>query len=149
MVTSQDAASDWSPPKGYIPAPSHVEGIAVYSPAPEEEVEQTRTFKCRHCGGVVSYNVAQRGLLCPYCGKAQSVDADQVGRDTDEFEFTLEAMARPQYGWGGERRELVCESCGAVVVVAPTVLTSTCAFCSRFMAKSIEDRPVEATLAKM
>lgn len=38
-------------------------------------------------------------------------------------------MARAQHGWGQERREMVCESCGAVVTVAPDALTSICAFC--------------------
>jgi predicted RNA-binding Zn-ribbon protein involved in translation (DUF1610 family) len=119
----------WPPPEGFVPVPSQVDGIELYAPAPEEEPEETRTFKCRHCGGTIAYSAAQRQLTCPYCGGTQELTAEEVGQRAAEFEFTMETMARAQYGWGEERRELVCESCGAVVAVAPDVLTSTCAFC--------------------
>ncbi|MDY7075578.1 MAG: hypothetical protein SXV54_01510 [Chloroflexota bacterium] len=119
----------WPPPEGFIPVPSLVDGIELYAPAPEEEPGETRTFKCRHCGGTISYSATQRQLTCPYCGGSQELTADEVGQAAAEFEFTLETIKRAQYGWGQERRELVCESCGAVVAVAPDVLTSTCAFC--------------------
>ncbi len=124
-----NATKLWPPPEGFVPIPSQVEGIELYAPAPEKEPEETRTFKCRHCGGTISYSAAQRQLTCPYCGGAQEIAAEEVGQAAAEFEFTLETMARAQYGWGEERRELVCESCGAVVAVAPDALTSTCAFC--------------------
>jgi len=120
----------WPPPDGFVSAPSLLEGIELYAPAPEEKPdEETRTFKCRHCGGTISYSATQRQLTCPYCGGSQELTAEEVGQAAAEFEFTLETMERARYGWGEERRELVCESCGAVVAVAPDVLTSTCAFC--------------------
>ena len=130
MVETQPQATLWPPPEGFIPVPSLVDGIEIYGPAPEETVpEETRTFKCPYCGGVTSYSATEQQLTCPHCGRAQKVDTEQVGRRAAEFEFTLETMERAQYGWGTERRELVCESCGAAVTVAPEVLTSTCAFC--------------------
>ncbi len=129
MSETKQKATLWPPPEGFVPVPSQVEGIELYAPAPEEEPEETRTFKCRHCGGVIAYSATQRQLTCPYCGRTQEVDAEEVGQAAAEFEFTLETMERARYGWGAERRELVCESCGAVVTVAPDTLTSTCAFC--------------------
>ncbi len=123
-------ASLWPPPEGYIPVSSQVDGIEVYAPAPEvKEDQETLTFRCRHCGGTISYSASERQLTCPYCGGSQEVAAEEVGQTAAEFEFTLETMERAQYGWGQERRELVCESCGAVVAAAPETLTSTCAFC--------------------
>ena len=120
----------WPPPKGFVPVPSLVDGIEVYAPAPEQEKdEETHTFKCRHCGGSISYSAAERQLACPYCGGSQEVAAEEVGRTAAEFEFTLETMERARYGWGEERRELACEACGAAVAVAPDELASTCAFC--------------------
>jgi predicted RNA-binding Zn-ribbon protein involved in translation (DUF1610 family) len=109
--------------------PSQIEGIELYAPAPKEEAEETRTFKCRHCGGTIAYSPTDRKLTCPYCGGAQDVEAEEVGRAAAEFEFTLETMEQAQRGWGEERRELACESCGAVVATSPDTLTSTCAFC--------------------
>jgi predicted RNA-binding Zn-ribbon protein involved in translation (DUF1610 family) len=119
----------WPPPPGFVPMASRIEGIELYGPAPTDEKEETRSFKCRHCGGTISYSATQQQLTCPFCGRDQTIDADTVGRRADEFEFTLETMSQAQRGWGETRRELVCESCGAVVTVAPDVLTSTCAFC--------------------
>jgi predicted RNA-binding Zn-ribbon protein involved in translation (DUF1610 family) len=120
----------WPPPEGFIPIPSQVEGIELYAPAPkEEEHEETRTFKCRHCGGTISYSATEHQLTCPYCGQTQDLTAEELGRAAAEFEFTLETMERAHHGWGEERKELVCKSCGAVVTIAPDALTSTCAFC--------------------
>ncbi len=130
MHADHQPSSLWPPPTGFIPVPSLLEGIELYAPAPEEKPDQdTRSFRCRHCGGTISYSAAERQLTCPYCGGAQKIEAQEVGRQAAEFEFTLETMERAQYGWGEERRELVCESCGAAVTVAPNVLTSTCVFC--------------------
>ena len=102
----------------------------MYAPAPEEKADdETRTFKCRYCGGSIVYSPDQRRLTCPYCGGTQEIAAEEVGQQAAEFEFTLETMEQARYGWGRERKELVCESCGATVAVAPDVLTSVCAFC--------------------
>lgn len=115
---------------GFVPVPSRVEGVEVYAPAPTRPSdEETRTFKCRHCSGPVAYSPARRQLTCPYCGGSQELTAEEVGQAAEEFEFTLEALEQAQYGWGVERRELVCDSCGAAVAVRPDFLTSTCAFC--------------------
>jgi hypothetical protein len=120
----------WPPPDGFVAISSLIDGIELYAPAPKEKPDQeTRTFKCRHCGGTVSYSAEQRQLTCPYCSGSQEITAEEVGRRAAEFEFTLETMERALYGWGQERKELVCESCGAAVAVAPNVLTSTCVFC--------------------
>ena len=139
MADSNRPTASWPPPEGFVPAPSQVDGVELFSPAPAEEAEETRSYKCRHCGGVVSYSATDRELICPYCGQSQALDAEEVGRTADEFEFTVSTVAEAEYGWGEERRELVCESCGSVVSVAPDVLTSTCAFCgsNRVLARDL------------
>jgi Zn finger protein HypA/HybF involved in hydrogenase expression len=130
MNTTHQPTELWSPPEGFVLVPTLVDGIEIYAPAPEEKPEEeTRTFKCRHCGGTISYSATEQQLACPYCGGSQKVTAEEVGRTAAEFEFTLETMERARYGWGEERRELVCEACGAAVAVGPDVLTSSCAFC--------------------
>jgi predicted RNA-binding Zn-ribbon protein involved in translation (DUF1610 family) len=138
MSETKQKAALWPPPAGFVSVPSQVEGIELCAPAPEEKPEETRTFKCRHCGGVVAYSATQRQLACPHCGHTQEIATETVGRTAAEFEFTLETMEQAQYGWGEERRELACEACGAVVTVALDALTSTCAFCgsNRVLARS-------------
>ena len=140
-------SSLWPPPAGFVPVPSQIEGIELFAPALKEEAEETRTFKCRQCGGTISYSATQKQLTCPYCNSEQQIVAEAVGRKADEFEFTLETMEQARHGWGQVRRELVCESCGSVVAVAPDILTSTCAFCgsNRVMARDATGitRPVK------
>ncbi|MEA3338505.1 MAG: hypothetical protein U9R15_00925 [Chloroflexota bacterium] len=148
MSEIQSKAVLWPPPEGFIQMPSLVRGIELYGPASEEEPEEkTRSFKCPYCGGVTTYSAAERQLTCSHCGRAQEVNAEQVGQRAAEFEFTLETVERAQYGWGEERRELVCESCGAAVTVAPEVLTSTCAFCgsNHVMARSAPGNDLRPT----
>jgi len=137
--THQSTVDLWPPPEGFVQIPSQMDGVEVYAPAPEKEDERTRTFKCRYCGGTVSYSASQKELTCPYCGQTQAIDAAEVGRRASEFEFTLETMERARHGWGEVRRELVCQSCGAVVTVAPDALTSKCAFCgsNRVLARDL------------
>jgi len=139
MNETKQKTALWPPPEGFVPVPSQVDGIELYAPAPEETPEEkTCAFKCPYCGGVTSYSPTQHQLTCPHCGRTQEIGAELVGRTAAEFEFTLETMERARYGWGEKRRELVCESCGAVVTVAPDVLTNTCAFCGsqRVMARN-------------
>jgi len=147
MPNAPTTASAWAPPKGYAPVPSQVDGIEVYAPVLETDEDELKTFKCRRCGGTISYSAAQRRLTCPFCGNNQEIDVVEVGRAAEEFEFTLDAMARPQRGWGDQRPEIVCESCGAVVSVAPNALTDTCAFCgsNRVLARAARDDIVRPT----
>ncbi|MBN1180561.1 MAG: hypothetical protein JXD18_15235 [Anaerolineae bacterium] len=129
MIRPQQTAL-WPPPEGFVLVPSQVDGIELYAPAPETAPkEETRSFKCPACSGVTAYNATQQRLACAHCGRVQDMSAEVVGAQAAEFEFTLETMERAQYGWGEARRELACENCGAVVTVAPDVLTDTCAFC--------------------
>jgi Zn finger protein HypA/HybF involved in hydrogenase expression len=139
MADTKRATTSWQSPEGFVPAPSEVDGVELFAPAPIEVAEETRSYKCRHCGGVVSYSATDQELICPYCGKSQALDSDEVGRAAEKFEFEVSTVAEARYGWGEERRELVCESCGSVVSVAPDVLTSTCAFCgsNRVLARDL------------
>jgi len=101
MNNTHSPVALWPPPDGFVLVPSLVDGVELYAPAPVEEEEETRTFKCRHCGGTISYSATEHVLTCPYCGRAQDLDAEEVGQAAAEFEFTLETMERAQYGWGG------------------------------------------------
>jgi predicted RNA-binding Zn-ribbon protein involved in translation (DUF1610 family) len=129
-MADAQSTSFWPPPAGFVPVSSKVEGIELYAPAPQKKPdEETRSFKCPACGGVIAYSAAQRQLTCPYCGDTQAIETEEVGQQAAESEFTLESLQQARYGWGETRRELVCESCGAAVAIAPDALTSTCAFC--------------------
>lgn len=138
MIEAPSAAL-WPPPAGYVAVPSRVEGIEVFAPAPAQADERSRSYRCRQCGGAIAFDPGVQQLTCPFCGAEQALDVARVGRSAEQFEFTLEALARAETGWGEARRELVCEACGAAVAVPPDLLTSTCAFCGsqRVLARDV------------
>ncbi len=121
------------PPEGYVRVESAVEGIEVYMPAPEvpQAEPDVVDFRCPQCQAKTAYSVADGGLRCAYCGYYEPPSMPIVGKGAQEFEFTAEtvAAAREAHGWGTERRELRCESCGAETSLPPGSLSHTCPFC--------------------
>ena len=121
------------PPEGYVRVPSNVAGIEVFAPAPEGEVAQPDVvdFKCPRCQATTAFSVADGGLRCAHCGYYEAPETSIVGKGAEEFEFTVATVsaARQAQGWGTERREISCQSCGARTSVPPTGLTHTCPFC--------------------
>lgn len=131
MNTHPPDLVDWKAPEDFQQVDSAVDGITVYAPRPEDDgTSAPKTYKCPNCGASTRFDVAAGGVVCEHCGFSVSVDSAHVGRRAKEFEFTLETLRRAEHGWGMERRELHCDSCGAELVVAEGALTATCAFCA-------------------
>lgn len=122
--------TDIFPPPGFVMTDSAVAGIEVYMPVPAtEKQEAVRDFKCPQCGATTAYSIQEQGLTCAHCGYYEPPHQAVVGRDAEEFEFTLENLDRAAHGWGVERQELQCQNCRAVTSLPPGLLTSTCPFC--------------------
>lgn len=118
------------PPPGYSEEASAVQGIRVFKPAPEQAVARPVVqFRCPQCNGEKAYSAANGSLTCTYCGYHEAVAVEIVGRAAEQFEFTVETLDRAAQGWGTERSEVVCQQCGAQIVVPPNAMTATCAFC--------------------
>lgn len=133
MQKDQETSANWQPPAGFQPVESVVPGITIYAPVseqPPEAVEAPVSFKCPNCGASTRYNVAAGGVTCEYCGYSAPAKSDQVGRRAEEFEFTLETLSQAEQGWGIERRELHCDSCGASLSIPEGALAVTCPFCA-------------------
>lgn len=118
------------PPPGFVPAPSAVEGIAVYVPAAQTaEKPELLDFKCPKCGATTAYSVDAGQLHCSHCGYGESPEATVLGKSAEQFEFKIETMLRSQQGWGEDRKEMACQRCGAQVSVPPDTLSYSCPFC--------------------
>ena len=118
------------PPPGFIPTDSAIDGIEVFMPAPEQvEHREVVAFSCPNCGGAQAYSVRDGGLTCTYCGYYEPPEKEVVGKRAESFEFTVETMQRAAHGWGRERKDLVCQNCGARTTIGPEALTHTCPFC--------------------
>ena len=121
----------WQPPANFQEVASAVEGIIVYAPRPvEEKVEGPVTYKCPNCGATTRYDVAAGGVACESCGYKATTKTEQVGRQAETFEFTLDNLGKAQQGWGVALQELHCDSCGASIGLPENSLTVTCPFCA-------------------
>lgn len=119
------------PPPGYVQTESAVEGVVVYMPKPpEDSFKDVVSFKCPNCGADRAYSAVDGGLRCANCGYHEVPDVEVVGRAAQEFEFKVETLQRASHGWGVERKELQCQSCGAATSLPPDMLTHTCPFCA-------------------
>ena len=117
-------------PPGFARVESKVEGITVFAPAPQvEQIPDTQTFKCPNCGATTAFDPRAASVTCANCGSVYALNARRVGREANEFEFTLDTLNSAPRGWGVTRRDLHCEKCGATTSVAPTELSTTCPFC--------------------
>ncbi|MBE0697776.1 MAG: hypothetical protein IH586_12715 [Anaerolineaceae bacterium] len=122
---------DSFPPPGFVSGPSQVPGIDVYIPAPAQEKRPDLIdFKCPKCGATTAYSVEVGKLACEYCGYNETLDKQRVGRNAEEFEFTVETIQRSQKGWGENRREMACRRCGGVISVPMDALAYSCPFCA-------------------
>jgi DNA-directed RNA polymerase subunit RPC12/RpoP len=122
---------EFQPPAGFIPVESALEGITVFAPAPAVDLTpEIQEFKCPQCGGITAFDPGVAGVTCQHCGTTQATEAEKVGRTADEHEFTLENLALAQRGWGAERKELHCESCGADLSITADDLSNSCPFCA-------------------
>ena len=119
------------PPAGFIPAESTISGITIFKPAPpKQKHEETVLFPCPQCGGEMAYSVTESGITCAYCGYHEAPKNDVVGRAAEKFEFTVETVERSAHGWGVERKDLQCQTCGSQISLPENALTTACPFCS-------------------
>ena len=130
-LSPQMTNSPAPPHTNFIQVESKLEGITVFVPASEEDtVPEALDFKCPQCGASTAYAPSAAGVTCEHCGYTQVFTTEAVGRAAEQREFTLESLSLAERGWGEERKELHCESCGADLSVAANDLSITCPFCA-------------------
>ncbi|MCL4265159.1 MAG: hypothetical protein KJ069_18225 [Anaerolineae bacterium] len=118
------------PPPGYIRTETAVPGIDVWMPKPPDENQQEVVqFHCPQCDATTAFSTDGGGITCAHCGYYEAPQAALVGKGAQQFEFTVETMARVAQGWGIERKELACNRCNAHVTIATDMLTHICPFC--------------------
>ncbi|MBW6474764.1 MAG: transposase, partial [Anaerolineaceae bacterium] len=118
------------PPPNYVPVASKLPGFEIYAPkAEQEDIAPLKEFKCPQCGAVTAYSILQSGLACKHCGYQEKVQANVVGTQAEQFEFSLDNLAVAAHGWGEDRNDLRCLSCGAEITVPADSLATSCAFC--------------------
>ncbi len=131
MPTNQSHSQPWSPPEQFVLVESSVPGVMVYAPQPETtKSDRAKSFACPNCGANITYDVSAGGVACEYCGHIAPVKSVHVGRNAEDFEFTLETLSQSNRGWGTQRQILHCDSCGSDLSISESTLTTTCLFCA-------------------
>lgn len=131
MSLDHPKLANWKPPPEFQPVSSLLEGITVFAPTPVNQTDnQEINYKCPQCGASTRFDVAAGGVACEYCGYQVEIQAEQVGRRANEYEFTLETLEDSAQGWGVKRSELRCDSCGANLTLPEGVLSISCPFCA-------------------
>lgn len=131
MPDNQTQGLPPTPPEQFIQVDSTVPGVIVYAPQPESTTrDQAKNYACPNCGANIAYDVSAGGIACEYCGHVAPVKSVHVGKNAEDFEFTLETLSQSTRGWGTERQVLHCDSCGGDLSISEGALTTTCPFCA-------------------
>ena len=117
------------------------EGEAVEPRHPiEPEEASSEVYRCPQCGGQMSFDVQQAGLICQHCGHVQPVDqpASVVELTEQPIDFILPTTLA--HRWAETQKRVACEQCGAIALVAPEQKTDQCVYCgSNRLVESVQE----------
>jgi ribosomal protein S27E len=104
------------------------EGVRPLQPEkPEQAAGQA--FQCPQCGGRVHFNPRSSKLTCGYCGHTQPVESIQAA-DTAEQVIDFVLPTTRAHRWAEVRKQVTCQSCGAVALLDPGHLSGRCSYCA-------------------
>ena len=82
--------------------------------------------KCPRCGGVMDFDPATGGLMCPYCDYTQEIKKTEEQPETaQELDFAA-AENTQNCNWGVEKKTVLCKACGAESVYDALEIASVC-----------------------
>ena len=90
-----------------------------------EHTKDATDKKCPSCGGLLNFSPETGGLLCPFCGYAEAIEAKEAADELDLWS----AEATENCDWGAEKKAVVCESCGAELILDELEIASRCPYC--------------------
>ncbi len=94
----------------------------------DEKTKRETDKKCPSCGGVMDFDPASGGLLCPYCGNTQSIEKEEEVQSASELDLDS-AENTGNFDWGAEKKTVTCKSCGAVSIYDDLVISNECPYC--------------------
>lgn len=107
-----------------IPEGQPVETMSLAEPV---EIDGL-SVQCSQCGGKMSFNPQISKLACSHCGHTQSVDSVQsAGAAEQVLDFVMPTTRA--HRWAKARKQVTCQSCGAVALLDPGYLASRCSYC--------------------
>lgn len=83
--------------------------------------------KCPNCDGVLDFDPATGGLVCPYCGYKKEIEESEKGAIELDFD---KAECVENCNWGVKTKTVICKSCGAEIVYDDLTISGTCPYCA-------------------
>ena len=92
-------------------------------------------YKCKNCGGDLSFSPGTQALKCPYCG-TENENPDTAPEVHEELDFESAKAAFNNSENTIEVQIEKCGACGAEVTLEPNITTAKCDFCGTSMVVS-------------
>ena len=87
-------------------------------------------FACPACGGEAIWNPGKQKLVCPFCGTESPAKVDAAGTIVEhDLVAALRGIGDDRRGWQSDKRQVKCQSCNAISVLAPARQAQNCEFC--------------------
>lgn len=92
-----------------------------------ERTKKETDEKCPQCGAVLDFDPGSGGLVCAYCGYKGVILVDE-NAVVQELAFES-AEYRESIDWGTEKKQIICQSCGAASIYDQLAIANECPFC--------------------
>jgi DNA-directed RNA polymerase subunit RPC12/RpoP len=105
------------------------EGAAVEPRHPTDpEDAQSQSFACPRCGGRMSFDIHQEGLVCHYCGYIRATEQELAAESAEQpIDFVMPTTRA--HRWAEAQQRVCCERCGAVTLLPPGQKADQCPYC--------------------
>lgn len=84
--------------------------------------------KCVDCGGTMDYDPATGKMVCPYCGREETIVIEDTEFVAEELDFNQISDAN-NCDWGTQTKKVICKSCGAQTVYSANEIANVCPYC--------------------
>ncbi len=117
--------------------------VPPVSPSASPTAAETQSYKCPRCGARMTAQEPSGALVCGFCGYKPGVESpsDQP-KGVDEQDWVAAIYAVQGHKWElPTERSFKCASCGALVLLPPSQISSECPFCGvPYVTHAVEER---------
>ncbi len=96
-----------------------------------------KQFPCKKCGARIDFDPGAHALKCPYCGHTEEIKPTGGAVVEHDFEEYL-AHHTGKSTVTGRSNQVVCQACGAVVLLEDKVVTDKCPYCATHLVNKPE-----------
>ncbi|TDT29104.1 hypothetical protein [Naumannella halotolerans] len=103
---------------------------AMADPAALHATEDTRTYPCRSCGGMLVWEPRRAGLQCSSCGlPADLGEVESTDVTKHPLQSAMAALLRPD-GQAALDKEVTCQACGGTTAFTGSLSATRCPYCA-------------------